>query len=98
MKKWIYFGVGLLVIVSTVIYLTYLYRSTGVPFYRHNETYRILQSDTLSQTPNSNENKNYTQPFKKYSLIGDEEELQLNYPDTFAIEMGIPIMPTVSED
>lgn len=63
-----------------VAYLTYIYRSTGVPFYRHNEVYQILQSDTIQG--NDNQIRNYTQPFKKYSLIDDEDELNFSYPDS----------------
>ncbi len=84
MKKIILFILAVILIAVAVGYLTHLNRSTGVPFYRHNETYRILQSDTLSQQENVE--KNYTQPFKKYSLIDDEGELILNNTDTFERE------------
>lgn len=73
-----------LITTATVAYLTYIYRSTGVPFYRHNEVYDIVRSDTLSTDDPSI--KNYTEPFKKYSLI-DEEELNFTYSDTFEFDI-----------
>lgn len=58
-------------------YLTYIYRSTGVPFYRHNDVYEILKTDSSSEKLDLN--NNYTEPFKKYSLIDDEDELNRSY-------------------
>lgn len=74
--------------ILVVAYLTYIYRSTGVPFYRHNEVYDILQSDTFPET--DTQIRNYTVPFKKYSLIGDEDELNFSYTDT----MDFPSLDT----
>lgn len=82
MKWQKYFLIAFSVFTAIVVaYLTYIYKTTGVPFYRHNETYRIVHSDTLPS--NENMEKNYTEPFKKYSLI-DEEELSFSHHDTIA--------------
>lgn len=71
-------------------YLTYLYRSTGVPFYRHNDVYQILNSD--NNTDSVDLQKNYTEPFKKYSLIEDEDELNRSYVDP---DIPTPLKDTV---
>lgn len=84
-------------IVCIVGYLTYIYKSTGVPFYRHNEVYEIVHSD--SSNGKEETIRNYTEPLKKYSLIDDEDELNRNYTspldfnkaevDTLASENGL---------
>jgi hypothetical protein len=61
-------------------YLTHIYKSTGVPFYRHNDVYEIVQTDTIIK--GNGLDKNYTEPYKKYSIIGvDELEID-DYKDS----------------
>lgn len=84
------FAVATILIVS---YLTYLYKSTGVPFYRHNDVYNILQTDTTYD--DTNQERNYTEPFKKYSLIEDEDELNRSYVDPLP---NTPEKDTVSKN
>ncbi|MCO5249278.1 MAG: hypothetical protein M9887_10065 [Chitinophagales bacterium] len=67
---------------ATVAYLTRLFRKTGVPFYRHNEVYEIIKS---SETEFDDSIRNYTQPFKKYGLIEDDDELNHPYIDPLGI-------------
>ena len=66
--------------------LTYINYSSGVPFYRHNETYRIVQSDSL-ESPINDSNRNYTIPFKKYSHISDED-LNVYYPKEINLDQS----------
>lgn len=83
MKKGPILIIAIILIATIVVYLTHLNRSTGVPIHRHNEIYNILKSDTLST--NIDGPKNYTQPFKKYSLIDDEDEINVSLPDSLSI-------------
>lgn len=73
-------------------YLTHINKSTGVPFYRHNDVYQIVQSDTISK--GSNLDKNYTEPYKKYNTIGvDDLEID-DYKDSvvFSKDENKPIL------
>ncbi len=84
MKWQKYFLIAFSIFTAVVVaYLTYIYKTTGVPFYRHNETYRIIHSDTISTQKNTE--RNYTEPFKKYSLIDDEDELNFPHSDSIVL-------------
>lgn len=74
------------IVVTTFIvaYNTYINRTTGVPVSRHNEVYEIINSDTFNDP--SHQEKNYTQPFKKYSLIDDDDELNRSYVEPIQID------------
>lgn len=69
-----------IVLIGILGYLTHIYKSTGVPFYRHNDVYEIVQTDTIIK--GNGFEKNYTEPYKKYSIIGvDELEID-DYKDS----------------
>jgi hypothetical protein len=69
-----------IVLIGILGYLTHIYKSTGVPFYRHNDVYEIVQMDTIIK--GNGFEKNYTEPYKKYSIIGvDELEID-DYKDS----------------
>ncbi|MCO5231199.1 MAG: hypothetical protein M9958_08590 [Chitinophagales bacterium] len=63
--------ISLVVIIFVIGYLTYIFKKTGVPIHRHDEIYQIIQSQ--STTSHDSLTKNYTEPFKKYGIIGVEE-------------------------
>src|SRR5690554_7424217 len=79
MNKGIALIIAVILIATAIVgYLTHINKSTGVPIHRHNEVYNILKDDTIP--PNTEVSKNYTQPFKKYSLIENEEEIYISLP------------------
>ncbi|MCO5233086.1 MAG: hypothetical protein LC105_03655 [Chitinophagales bacterium] len=88
-------GFFLIAIIFIIGYLTYIYRTTGVPFYRHDAVYEIIQSDSNIHTDTLN--KNYTEPFKKYGIIGVEEIEQDDYSEVVVprkVESNeLPILP-----
>lgn len=70
-KHTLIISIVLIVLIGILGYLTHIYKTTGVPFYRHNDVYEIVQSDT--STGKNEYEKNYTEPYKKYSIIGVDE-------------------------
>lgn len=79
-------------------YLTLVYKTTGVPFHRHNDVYEIIQSD--STTSETNLEKNYTEPYKKYSVIGTDELEEDDYKDSvvFSKDENKPILLPKNEN
>ena len=75
--------IAAIIVFAIVAYLTRLGKKTGVPFYRHNEVYEIIKSNDSIEDDDSS--RNYTKPFRKYSLIDNEDELNQNYVDPLGI-------------
>ena len=76
-------SITLIVLIVVLGYLTHLNKTSGVPFYRHNDVYEILKSDSIST--NNDFEKNYTEPQKKYSIIGVDDLGMDNYKDSIVI-------------
>ncbi len=99
MKKYtLIIAIVSIVLIVVLGYLTFLYKTTGVPFYRHNDVYQIVQSDSIKKETNLE--KNYTEPYKKYNTIGVDELEKDDYKDSvvFSKEQNKPILLPKNEE